>query len=445
MNCFEPIKRLLLRRALSPTAAELSAAIEEISGSYGVQAALNGLLRAQVILGLRKPSLAIYDHTWHMIGGGQKYGFTMAHALQDVFEVTLLANREICHGNILEWYHLDLHKCKIKIVPLPFFGDWRHLDPARVTIRTENPFHLVALESGNYDFFINNSMNEKVLPLSNVSSLVCHFPERRPKDYFYADRYSHVIYNSDYTAGWIEKKWKFTPHKHIYPPVDMAPNVAADGGNKKENIILSVARFEEGGSKKQMEMVRTFLKLNGRSLMRDWRLVLAGGCADPEANAYLQGIKAKIKKFGADNIQLLVNCSGDQLKEMYAKGKIFWHLCGLDQTDPALVEHFGMTIVEAMQNGLVPIVFDGGGQREIVEHEVSGFRVSTTSDVMSFSLKLAQTPALRESMSGKAIVRSALFSREVFEKRVLEFYTAERDKYASLNELNELNELDGLN
>lgn len=415
-----------------PDTARLKSQLDGLAGAQGIQAAYNALMRAEVALEKRKPSLAIFDHTGHIIGGGQKYGFTIAHALQDMFDVTLLLNRDVTHQNIKDWYHLDLSRCKIKIVNIPFFDqlESQHLDPGRVSRRMENPFHIISKESGNYDFFVNNSMNEKVFPLANISALVCHFPERRPKDYFYADRYTYIIYNSDYTAHWIQQKWKFAPHKHIYPPVDMAP--VSEDAVKKENIILSVARFEEGGSKKQLEMVRTFIKLNRSfpELMKDWALVLAGGST--EGNHYLETIKETIQKRGVTNIRLRVNIPGDELKDLYSRASIFWHLCGLDQTDPALVEHFGMTIVEAMQNRIVPIVFDGGGQREIVEQDVSGFRVSATAQLMHFTLKLVNNPSLRETLGANALERSKNFTREVFETNVKEFFAGELKKYRSI-------------
>lgn len=416
-----------------PPASQLKEKLEQIKSKSGIQAAYNALMRTQVALGLRKPTLAIYDHTGHIIGGGQKYGFTVAHALQDMFEITLILNKKITHQDILDWYHLDLSACAIKIIEIPFFEQFSsiHLDPVHVNQRTGNPFHIISKESGNYDFFINNSMNEKVYPLANVSAIICHFPERRPKDYFYADRYTYIIYNSQYTAHWIEQKWKFSPHQHIYPPVDM--DIGQDQEkSSKENIILSVARFEVGGSKKQLELVYTFLKLNRRfpGLFNQWRLVLAGG--SPDENDYLKTIKKVIEKSGAENIQLKLNIPGDELKSLYQRSVIFWHLCGLDQTDPALVEHFGMTIVEAMQNRTVPIVFDGGGQREIVEHGSSGFRVSSTAQLMTFTLKLIREPQLREELGNNAVERSKAFTREVFEKKTRDFFSAELQKYTSI-------------
>jgi len=427
-------KRLapLLPAELINDMSQLEKKVYSITAEKGIQFAYNCLIRSRVAWGQRKPTLAIYDHTGHLIGGGQKYGFTVANALKDLFDITLILNKKITHQDILDWYHLDLNTCKIKVIEIPFFNqfDSLHLDPARINFRTGNPFHIISRESGNYDFFINNSMNEKVFPLSNISALICHFPERRPKNYFYADRYTHIIYNSKYTAHWIREKWKIAPHKHIYPPVDM-PLDNGDEKPNKEDIILSVARFEEGGSKKQLDMVYAFLKLNRRfpEIFNHWRLVLVGG--SPSENHYLKQIKDTIEKSGVNNIQLKVNSSGNELKSLYRKSSIFWHLCGLGQSDPALVEHFGMTIVEAMQNRLVPIVFDGGGQQEIVEQGVSGYRITSSAQLMAQTLKSIREPKLREELSNNAWKRSQHFTRQVFEKNTRDFFSNELEKYRS--------------
>lgn len=424
-----------LTSLLNASPSHLREGINKIAAAKGIQAAYNTLMRIQAASEVRKPTMAIYDNTFHIIGGGQKYGFTIAHALQHLFDITLILNKKISHQDILDWYHLDLSACTLKIIDIPFFKQFDpvHLDPAHVNRRTENPFHIISKESGNYDFFINNSMNEKVYPLANISALICHFPERRPKDYFYADRYTYIIYNSKYTAYWIEQKWKFSPHKHIYPPVDMAPDHDKEKP-AKENIILSVARFEVGGSKKQLEMVYTFLKLNRRfpGLFKQWKLILVGG--SPDENDYLKKIKKVIEKSGSGekNILLKINIPGDELKNIYKRSGIFWHLCGLDQTDPALVEHFGMTIVEAMQNRVVPIVFDGGGQREIVGNGTSGFRISSTAELMTFTLRLIREPDLREKLGKNAFERSKDFSKEVFEKNIWAFFSKELQKYKSI-------------
>ena len=410
--------------------AHFSETLNYLSNKMGVQTAYNLISRIECALKIKKPSLAIYDHTIHVIGGGQKYGLTVAGILKNDFDITIIANKNVTHRDLSEWYNLDLSECKIKVIKLPFFeeSDSAHIDPAKVTARMENPFHVISKESGNHDFFINNSMNEMVYPLSNISLIICHFPERRPKSYFYSDQYNYVIYNSEYTAEWIKKKWKFSPHKHIYPPVDMEVPVE---DNDKENIILSVARFEAGGSKKQLDMIRTFVKLNRiyPEILRNWKLVLVGGSHGD--NPYLEKIENFFRLNPTTNIELKVNIPGDELRSLYKRSKIFWHMCGLNHTDPALIEHFGMTIVESMQNKLAPIVYDGGGQREIVEHGKSGFRVTTTSALFNHTLKMIQNPDLLNEIRISAHQRSKYFKIEQFQENVKQYFKNILTKYTS--------------
>jgi glycosyltransferase involved in cell wall biosynthesis len=381
---------------------------------------MNLVSRLEAALGLRRPTLALYDHTLHIIGGGQKYGLTMLDALKGDFDITILTHRPMEPAAIRDWYGLDLSSCRYQTIEIPEFADaGAHIDPARITRRMANPFHRVSRLSGGFDVFINNSMNEMVFPLSGISTMVCHFPERRPGAYFYADRYDYVIFNSLYTAEWIEKKWKFTPHVHIYPPVDMPP---PEKPEEKDPIILSVARFEQGGSKRQKEMVEAFLTLRRRfpEETRDWHLVLAGG--SEENNPYLEELKHKIRATGDTHIRLRVNITSDELHALYLRASLFWHLCGLHQTDPALVEHFGMTIGEAMQNGLVPVVFDGGGQREIVEPGVTGFRVRTLEELIRHSRRLINDTELRQRCGRAALEASRRFDCPRFAREVREFF-----------------------
>ena len=401
-------------------ARSLRSAAQWVKGRSGPQAACKLSKRIAVSLNLRRPTLGLYDHSLHIIGGGQKYGLTMADALKDTFDITILTHRPVEPAMIMDWYGLNLNDCSYQTIDLPEFADsGAHVDPARVSLRVPNPFHRVSRLSGDFDFFINNSMNEMVFPLSGVSTMVCHFPERRPLSYFYSDRYDAIIYNSEYTAEWIEKKWKFRPHKHIYPPVDMPP---PEGSQQKDTLILSVARFEQGGSKRQREMVQAFGTLRKRfpEETRDWRLVLAGG--SPDNNPYLDQLRDEIRSAGDNHIRLRVNITSEELHGLYHQASIFWHLCGLHQTDPALVEHFGMTIGESMQNGLVPVVFDGGGQREIVEPGVTGFRVKTLEELIRYTRRLIVDKELMKRCGQAARESSRRFDLPRFTRDVREYY-----------------------
>ncbi len=401
-----------------------------VSKFSGIQFAYNLLSQIEVIFRFRKPSIGIYDHTFHLIGGGQKYGCTIAYALQNDFNITLISNKEVKLKELKDWYNMDLSNCKIKIIKIPFFEErgFNEIDPWVINSKTGNPFHIISKESGNYDIFINNSMLEMVYPLSNISIFVCHFPERRKSSFFYVDRYDHIVYNSKYTAKWIKKKWNVNPTRHIYPPVDM---VDSDKMPEKENIILSVARFEIGGSKQQLEMIKVFSDLyNTYQDFKNWHLILVGGSI--KLNPYLEKIKNFLASVQNNNIILKVNISIDELKSLYKKAKIFWHFCGLNQIDPALVEHFGMSIVEGMQNWCVPIVFDGGGQREIVENGFSGYRFSSIEELKEITIKLIRDQNLFSKLSKGAHERGKLFTKEVFIAKIKKFFEQIINDYTSL-------------
>ena len=103
-------------------------------------------------------------------------------------------------------------------------------------------------------------------------------------------------------------------------------------------------------------MVKLFAELSAQhpQSFGRWKLILAGG--SPVQNPYLQSVRQAVTESALANVELRVNIAASELKSLYQRSKIFWHLCGLDRDEPELVEHFGMTTAEAMQNSCVPVV-----------------------------------------------------------------------------------------
>ncbi|MBI4467134.1 MAG: glycosyltransferase, partial [Acidobacteria bacterium] len=325
------------------------------------------------------------------------------------------------------WYKVDLTGCRQKLIPLPFFdrfGTW--IDPNAVTTADPNPFEAVAAESRAFDVFINVNMVTLIQPLSPFSLFLCHFPESVRNGYFAVDDYSCLAVNSHYTATWVRALWGLEPALVLYPPVEMTgPRLP------KENIILSAARFETGGSKKQHELIRAFAELQAsdRELFRDWRLVLVGGSL-PE-NPYLERIRQLARQSQAP-VEVRVNVPASELQQWYARAKIFWHACGLGETNPHLVEHFGMTTVEAMQNRCLPIVINGGGQREIVEPGESGYRFDTLAELCRYTRETIAEPGRLAEMQEKAWARAQAFTRERFQQFVRGFFQQLERDYRTL-------------
>jgi glycosyltransferase involved in cell wall biosynthesis len=404
---------------LAIDAAELTRLVDRLRAVRGWQAAYNLVRRTECALGTRRPRLALYDHALHLVGGGQKYGCLLAAALRDRCQVTLMANRPITTAELAGWYGIDLSGIDVEVVELPRLdGAQAQPDPALVAPGEPNPFAPVSIASGRFDLFVNNSMNERVRPRANIAAAVCHFPERRPAGEFYMDHYKPLLYNSEYTAEWIRRRWDLEPDRRLFPPVEGGPP-SPDG--ERQQLVLSVARFERAGSKRQLEMARAFAKLRQElpGLAGDWRLVLAGG-VEEGGNDYLR----RVEEVAADNpgVEIRTNISAEELAELYRRASLFWHLCGAGARDPGLCEHFGMTVAEAMRYGLVPIVFDGGGMPEIVDDGATGYRVAGSAGLLERTLELMIDTDLRRRLGAAAAETAARFGLQRFATEVREIF-----------------------
>jgi glycosyltransferase involved in cell wall biosynthesis len=178
-------------------------------------------------------------------------------------------------------------------------------------------------------------------------------------------------------------------------------------------------------------MLRAMLKLNEvyPAAARDWTFILAGG-SEP-GNRYLEELRDLARSSPLPNIEIRVNIPARELSALYEQASIFWHLCGLTHDDPSEVEHFGMTTVEAMERRAVPVVYDGGGLAEIVEHGVDGFRVRTTGEMLEYSLRLIRDPGFAKRLGEAAQAKAGSFSRARFEERVRKFFGRLLEEYAS--------------
>jgi glycosyltransferase involved in cell wall biosynthesis len=71
---------------------------------------------------------------------------------------------------------------------------------------------------------------------------------------------------------------------------------------------------------------------------------------------------------------------------------------------------------------MVPIVYDGGGLREIVDHGLNGFRVQSKAELLECSIKLLRDEKLIQKLSQSAQEKAQTYSRRKFEARVKTFF-----------------------
>lgn len=237
--------------------------------------------------------------------------------------------------------------------------------------------------------------------------------------------YDLLTANSEFTAEWCGRYWRTADWKSWYPPVSLQkpPEEIARAGS-----IISVGRFDGHGCKMQREMVQWFRRLD----VAGSELVLAGTCAGtPLAQSYLRDTIAAGE--GAD-CRFLVNCGFGALSDAYRISRIYWHAMGYGAAvdNPFKMEHFGMTTVEAMSAGCVPVVFAGGGQLSVVDHGVNGFHWKTPDELLRYTRILLADETLWQKMSRAAVEKAQQYSVDNFVNRLHAAVASCRPHAASL-------------
>lgn len=216
-----------------------------------------------------------------------------------------------------------------------------------------------------------------------------------------------VICNSCFTKEFVDKEFAVVSTV-IYPPV----NVEEFRPNKKENLIVSVGRFTDLlHNKRQDLLIKVFKKLSDEK-KGDWRLILAGGAR--EGKKLVEKLRELAKGY---SVEFRLDVSFDELKEIYGRAKIFWMATGYgldEEKEPEKMEHFGITTIEAMAAGCVPVVIGKGGQKEIIDPGKDGFLWQGEEELLKLTRKLLFNESLRREMADSARNKSILFSERNF-------------------------------
>jgi alpha-1,2-mannosyltransferase len=181
--------------------------------------------------------------------------------------------------------------------------------------------------------------------------------EKVSKTYDLMIKNTTVLTNSNFSKRAIDQYYGPTVNPTvIYPPVDVEKfrKIALRPGDR-ENMILVISRFSPD---KQLENTIEIGKILINEIKIDAKIVLVGNIA-AEDHQYLEDLKRLIREYNLDNnFTVEVGVSFEQLLELMRKSKVYLH--------PLAGEPFGISIVEAMSAGLIPVVPDEGGYTEFV-------------------------------------------------------------------------------
>lgn len=230
--------------------------------------------------------------------------------------------------------------------------------------------------SAGYDLHANvdHFHYERPLAKRNVAHIFHPHRRNRPPDGF------ELWANSAYTQEHILKEWGKESLRY-FMPVDGDMFV----GNKQKRI-LHVSRFaapNQYADKGHRQMIHAF----GTMRLDDWEFVLAGS-VDPDQAGYFSSLMADAV---GTSIKFAPSLPRLELVKLYASSAIYWHATGIGMPDvPGAQEHLGITTIEAMAAGCVPVVLGTGGQREIVTDKVNGVLVDDVRGLVGTTTALAK-------------------------------------------------------
>ena len=343
--------------------------------------------------------IAIYDPYLDAFGGGEKYMMTAAQYLSESHDVSILWDDSGDIEKNEERFGLDLSKTTL----------------AHNLFSSKTSLFKRLQQSKTYDalFYLSDGS----IPVVSTKKLVIHL--QFPIEWVHVDvktklklkRVHTVVVNSQFTKKFIDKKLGIASTV-LYPPVMIKKSDVT-----KENMILHVGRFMKTGVegvdyKKQYFLIDTFKKMVDSGL-KDWKFVIGASVKTADL-AYFQKMQSIAAGYP---ISFIINATNDELWKSYNSAKIYWHASGYGEDldkHPERAEHFGISTVEAMGAGAVPIVIHAGGQKEIVQDTKNGFFWDTQDECIEKTKLIIHDEKLREKIQKQGEIDAKQFGYEKF-------------------------------
>lgn len=345
-------------------------------------------------------NIAIYNPYWSILGGGEKYVAAIARSLETENHVTLMSKNQEILELIRRQFGINLEKSVLS-------GD--------AIFTNGNAFEKInALRKFDCFFYVTDGSLFFSPAKRNI--LIVQSPSHLPPN---------TLLNALKLRNWNIICYSEFISEIIYKRIGMKSIVLApavedlsDGTSKKDKLIITVGRFFRlPHNKKQDILIKTFLE-NKEKYFSGHKFIIAGSLTEEGGKEYLKELKAMTRD---KSIDFMVNPSYETLKQLYNKAKIYWHAAGFGEdlvNHPERAEHFGITTVEAMSAGAVPVVFGAGGQKEIIGQGECGFSWQTIPQLVSATSRLLHSSDLWEKMSGNAIIRAKDYSASIFHEKL---------------------------
>ena len=194
----------------------------------------------------------------------------------------------------------------------------------------------------------------------------------------------------------------------VYPPVGVETFSSRCYRPRKNGCMVAVVASYT--PKRHLDQVPVIAK-NSR-----FAKFVVMGKADEYSLPTLKRLKYLVKDLHVENkIRFLTNVPFSELAHMLSDAKLYLHVMHND--------HFGISVVEAMASGCVPIVHRSGGPwLDILDSQQGayGYSYSNAEEAASIIDTLITDEDLRSKIASRASYRAKRFDRSVFMNKMVE-------------------------
>lgn len=296
------------------------------------------------------------------VGGAEWVAIKIINALkQQGHQLIILTDSKINSTKLVNIFNVKLNVDRQIIFPLRFFpeGDFHNIYTEAIRSKLLKSKCEVLIDT--YSNSILPGMDVAYIHYPMLSLVKNEFPYFKNRIFYYLHKKylnsskknsSTKLFfaNSKFTAEAFKRDFDLTSHV-LYPPVsnDFLNQNRKEFNPRREDTILTISRIAPD---KNLEIIPHVAKNSDKKSS----FIITGLLQSKKTFNSLENL---IKKLGvAEKVKIIPNISRPRLNDLLLTCKVYLHT--------KINEHFGISIIEAMSSGCIPIVHNSGGPKEFV-------------------------------------------------------------------------------
>lgn len=308
----------------------------------------------------------IFSPVINWCGGAEWVAVNIINTLKDHgHQVVILTNKSLNQNRFEDVFKREVYVDQQIVFPLSFFRPTDYHNVYTDAIRSLVLKSKCEVLIDTYSNAVLPGMDVAYIHYPLLKRVESELPIRRNKIYYFPYRkFLHfsrkdisgklIFANSKFTANAVRHEFGVNP-RILYPPIsgDILNCDITNLNQQRNNTVTTVARISK---EKNLQVIPYIAELTSKEVS----FTIVGLLDSIDVLNSLLRLVKKLKV--SKRVKILTNVKRDCLRGTLLNSKVYLH--------PVINEHFGVSIVEAMSSGCLPVVHDSGGPREFVPQDL---------------------------------------------------------------------------